>query len=307
MTNPGNREIRAAGVVLIREEHGAERLVCVVHRPIRADWSLPKGKLDPGEHIVAAARRETVEETGVDVVLGIPLQTQHYRVEGRPKTVRYWVGWALPGGPGFSPNKEIDELLWLPPRQAAKQLTYPRDKQLVRTAARAERTTPLIILRHAQAVGRARWAKSKPDELRPLASTGVRHAAQLADVLTAFGVRDVYSSNAVRCVDSVRPFAESQKLDIVLEPDFSEAEFDSHKDRALERATQILKDPSPAVICSHRPVLPTLVRHLARTAGLRPGARELDPSLPPGGFIVLHRAFTEKKDLHIAAVERHAP
>ena len=78
--------IRAAGVVLLREESGLP-LVCVLHRPRQNDWSLPKGKLDPGENEIIAARRETIEETGSDVVLGVPLATQRYKVENRPKSV----------------------------------------------------------------------------------------------------------------------------------------------------------------------------------------------------------------------------
>ena len=51
--------IRAAGAVLHRDGR-----VAVVHRPQYDDWTLPKGKLDPGEDEPEAAMREVEEETG---------------------------------------------------------------------------------------------------------------------------------------------------------------------------------------------------------------------------------------------------
>ena len=44
----------------------------MVHRPKYDDWSWAKGKLDPGEEYPVAASRETAEETGLDVHLGMP-------------------------------------------------------------------------------------------------------------------------------------------------------------------------------------------------------------------------------------------
>jgi 8-oxo-dGTP diphosphatase len=51
-------EILAAGAVVSRKEKDNGHEVLLVHRPKYDDWSFPKGKLDPGEHIVAAAVRE---------------------------------------------------------------------------------------------------------------------------------------------------------------------------------------------------------------------------------------------------------
>ena len=65
--------------------------VALVHRPRYDDWSWPKGKVDPGETILAAATREVAEETGHDVVLGIPLPGLEYPLsDGRRKRVHYW-------------------------------------------------------------------------------------------------------------------------------------------------------------------------------------------------------------------------
>ncbi|HUF83802.1 MAG TPA: NUDIX domain-containing protein, partial [Acidimicrobiia bacterium] len=81
--------VRAAGgVVLRRGADGPE--VLVVHRPRYGDWSLPKGKCEPGEGDEDAARREVEEESGVRVRLGAELPTGAYLDRrGRPKQVRY--------------------------------------------------------------------------------------------------------------------------------------------------------------------------------------------------------------------------
>ncbi|MFD9125300.1 NUDIX hydrolase [Kitasatospora sp. NPDC059571] len=103
--------------------------IALVHRPKYDDWSLPKGKLDPGEGWRAAALREVLEETGFHCELGAELPTQHYLVQGRPKEVRYWS--AVPTKGAFTPNREVDRLEWLPPRKARERLTHARDGVLV--------------------------------------------------------------------------------------------------------------------------------------------------------------------------------
>src|SRR4051794_41489186 len=97
--------IMAAGAVVIRKG----REVLLVHRPKYNDWSFPKGKLDPGEHVTAAAVREVAEETGLQIRLGPPLPIQQYEITNgqlRTKVVHYWVGWVLGAakGPKNQPN-----------------------------------------------------------------------------------------------------------------------------------------------------------------------------------------------------------
>ena len=127
-------EVRAAGGVVWRAGAAGPE-VLLVHRPRYDDWSLPKGKLDPGETFEAAARREVLEETGVDATLGEELEPVRYRDnKGRPKLVRYWV---MPAGAetAFTPNDEVDAIRWAPPADAARLLTYERDAELVLAAA----------------------------------------------------------------------------------------------------------------------------------------------------------------------------
>ncbi|BFV57878.1 NUDIX hydrolase [Kitasatospora sp. CMC57] len=103
--------------------------IALIHRPKYDDWSLPKGKLEPGEGWRSAALREVLEETGLRCVLGVELPAQHYLAQGRPKEVRYWA--AVPTGGSFTPNREVDRLKWLAPRKAKARLTHERDRELV--------------------------------------------------------------------------------------------------------------------------------------------------------------------------------
>jgi 8-oxo-dGTP diphosphatase len=126
-------EISAAGGVLIRRRDGAEPEIAVIHRPRYMDWSLPKGKLDPGEGWLEAALREVEEETGFRCRAGEELSPVGYLDrKGRSKLVRYWLMEPLAGG--FEPHDEVDEIRWLSPGDAEEQLTYEHDRELVREA-----------------------------------------------------------------------------------------------------------------------------------------------------------------------------
>jgi 8-oxo-dGTP pyrophosphatase MutT (NUDIX family) len=117
--------IRAAGGVLRRDG-----MIAVVHRPRRGDWSLPKGKLEPGEDDAAAALREVLEETGHRAVIEHDLGTVSYAVaDGTPKTVRYYVMRA--DGEPCALADDVDEVAWLAPDGAGGLLTYPLDHEVL--------------------------------------------------------------------------------------------------------------------------------------------------------------------------------
>ncbi|GAA0413994.1 NUDIX hydrolase [Streptomyces luteireticuli] len=136
--------VLAAGCVLWRRSGPSGVEVAVIHRPKYDDWSLPKGKLKRGEEAWAGALREVLEETGMACRLGPPLPTVRYVLaDGRWKEVRYWAAEATGGA--FAPNREVDEVRWLPPAAARALLTQDRDAELVAAALRAvpgEVTTP---------------------------------------------------------------------------------------------------------------------------------------------------------------------
>ena len=152
---------------MLRDRDGQQE-VLIIHRPIREDWSIPKGKIDPGEHVLSAAVRECDEETGLIPILGCPLPTQSYRAMNQAKVVQYWRA-TLGEDVGFYPDDETDEIAWVPVTKVKDHLTYPSDVALVKGATALPETTPIILLRHTQAVKRSNF-DGADDSFRPLSS-----------------------------------------------------------------------------------------------------------------------------------------
>ena len=275
----------AAGAVVWRPDqaHDDSVEVCLVHRPRYDDWSLPKGKLDPGEHLLACAVREVEEETGHRVVLGRPLPTQLYEVNGAPKRVHYWAARAdddAPLGPG---TKEVDLVEFLPIAEAVRRLTRPRDAEIVNALSSNEvRTLRFGVLRHTKSM--ARSLCTGPDAPRPLNDRGSRDALALVAPFAALGLTRVVTSDAVRCVETVRPYVGLAGARLELQPVLSE-EVQPAKPHGPEKlARALLADGAPTVVCSHRPVLPELIAAAADQASeALPG-----PPLEPGDFLVFH-------------------
>jgi len=122
-------EVRAAGGVIWRRTD-ADVEVLLVHRPKYRDWTFAKGKLDPGETFVEAARREVREETGFEVDIGDELaSTTYIDGKGRTKLVRYWTMRVVGGS--FHVNDEVDEIRWVTPAKAANRISYERDLPLL--------------------------------------------------------------------------------------------------------------------------------------------------------------------------------
>jgi 8-oxo-dGTP diphosphatase len=123
--------VRAAGGVVVRGEPGALEVV-IVHRPKYDDWTLPKGKTEPGESDEQCALREVREETGLLCELLAELESSSYRDSlGRPKVARYWL--MRPVGGKLRASHEVDEARWVPIAEAAEQLTHGRDIVVLRS------------------------------------------------------------------------------------------------------------------------------------------------------------------------------
>jgi len=266
-------DVVAAGAVV----WSPGRQVLLVHRPRYDDWSFPKGKLDPGESAPAAAVREVHEETGVRVRLGPPLPDQAYVVAAGIKVVHYWVGWALADDDvsDYRPNQEVDEVAWVDCDLAERRLTYPHDRATLAAATRwRRRTRALVVLRHGKARSRKSW--DGDDRRRPLDDLGLGQAQRLAPLLAAWDATRVVTSSSTRCVQTVTPYAEAtgrrvRTTDALTEEESTDAEVG-------ELVRGLLDRREGAVLCTHRPVLPTVLE----AVGVHP------EGLEPGGFVVVH-------------------
>ena len=78
---------------------------------------------------------------------------------------------------------------------------------LVEQCIQQPATTPLILVRHAKAMDRKDWSKSKKDASRPLNSRGRREAQQVTPLLAAYGVQRLVSSGSTRCLSTLTPYA----------------------------------------------------------------------------------------------------
>ena len=126
--------VRAAGGVVCRDDgDDGTREVLIVHRPKYDDWTLPKGKLGPGERAEAAALREVLEETGVECRLGAEAGTTRYTdSQDRSKVVHYWLMEPKEIPAEFVPNQEVDAIRWCTVDEARAALSYAHDRKLLK-------------------------------------------------------------------------------------------------------------------------------------------------------------------------------
>jgi 8-oxo-dGTP diphosphatase len=265
--------IRAAGGVVWRQppDHPENSAVeiAVIHRPRYDDWTIPKGKLAPGESELDGALREVFEETGYRVRPGRALGEVRYlkRAEGIPreKVVHYWAMQALGGA--FTPSREVDEMRWLSPDAADKLLTRSTDREiLVRFRERPANTGTVLLVRHASAGSRSSWRGD--DRVRPLDERGLLQAEELVRLLSRFEVQRLLSADDLRCVQTVQPLAESVGLGVDEEPLLSERGFNGRADEAVKFVRRLGSEGDSIVACSQRDVIPELVKRVASEDGV---------------------------------------
>ncbi|RFA07257.1 DNA mismatch repair protein MutT [Subtercola boreus] len=305
--------VYAAGAVCWRLDGDRVR-VLVIHRTLRNDISLPKGKVEPGETLPETAVREVLEETGLAIDLGVPLGVTSYTMpNNRDKVVYYWAA-EVPAGlyatAEFQPNEEVAALEWLSLRKAKKMLTYERDVEVLErfqllVDQGVSRTFALIALRHAKTIPGSEF--DGPDTDRPLTHRGRTEANVIVPALSAFGPDVVISSDARRCLETVTPFSEAAEVRVRSTHLISQDAFEDGTSDVRRVVAKRVRKLRSAILCAHGPVLPEIVREVGLAAGgTRQASLARAGDLPVAGFSVLHLSL-DSPGSGIIAIETHVP
>lgn len=305
--------VLAAGALCWRLVDGKLRIL-LVHRGDRADVSLPKGKVDPGETLPQTAVREIAEETGLSICLGAPLGTVEYTLpNGKDKVVYYWaaeVSDEAVATATFKANHEIAALSWVSPKKARKMLSYPHDVEVLerfeqRLDAGHARTFAIIALRHGKAVAPGSW--DGPDSTRPLLQRGNDQATSIAAGIAAYAPAKLISSTATRCLATIDPVARLTRKDVMMTADISQDAHESGESDVAKVVTKRLARRRTTVLCSHGPVLPEIIAEVARQTSTTEQRTLRNASmLSTGEFTVLHVSLDNPTG-GIVAVETHGP
>lgn len=260
-TTTDKKVVPAAGAVLWRRSSDvindpASVEIAVIHRPRYDDWSLPKGKVDPGETEPVTAVREVYEETGYTARLGRRLGSVSYAIPPGTKRVWYWAAQATGGD--FAPNAEVDKLIWLPAHAAMEQLQYPYDRKVLRRFGKyPPETKTVLIVRHATAGRRSRYKGD--DRRRPLDKHGRAQAESLVGQLLSFGPSTLYAADRVRCHQTIEPLAQELGVDIHNEPTLTEEAYARDQKATRNRVVEIAARAGTPVICTQGKVIPDLI------------------------------------------------
>lgn len=325
------RVVRAAGALVWRECRGRLE-VLLVHRPRYDDWSFPKGKVERNESVRTCAVREVAEETGVRIALGQPLETVRYKMsDGRRKRVYYWAARELgadePGArarAAVTPasTREIDGVAWVRVKKARKQLTHAMDRDLLGSLVDLWEdgkldTWTLVLVRHGRAVKRSVWNRPKErdketdEATRPLThDQGETRARALVPILAAYGVGRVITSPWKRCVDTVAPYAAAAGLDLETAGALTEMAHAQSPKGVRSVVKKVLRvREEPTALCTHRPVLPTIMEVVSQYAPgkLLRSVPDRDPWLKTGEILVVHMARRPRGKIRAVAIEKQRP
>ena len=280
--------IRAAGALLWRETQERSIEIALIHRPRYDDWTLPKGKIEEGETALQCAFRELVEETGIKASFTRQLGSIDYVENGEAKRVIFWAAHCALNASSFIANEEVDQLRWLTFEEAIELSTYQSDREMIANfQSQEQRTDTLIILRHAKALERGDW--DEPDSQRTLNEVGFDQAQLLIKHLEPFAIDEVYTSDYTRCVQTVTPLAHARGLSITAVPSLNEQTFEEDPSRAVAFANALKQDEKNIVICSHNPVIPTMLRGILNTKLKNKDLIKLEP----GDAWIVHRVKGE--------------
>lgn len=325
----GPQDDEAAGVGVVacwrpaRDRRNGRCPDVLMHR-IEADgdicWRLPRAVRGPEETLAQAASRALVDAPGSGtgggrlpagtVRLGRPLAPGTTVVDGVP--TGYWAARLRDRAVALR-DRFGDEHHWVSAKEARDLVGSAADREVLDVLlGHADEglldTRPVLVLRHAKARPRARWSHADAD--RPLVDLGRRQAAALGGLLECWHPDYLLSSPWRRCVDTVTPYVKASGVRLRTKAGLTESAHRTAPGKAAAHLDRVLGKGEAALLCTHRPVLGTVLRELSRRTA-RPARGEipdLDPFLSPSEVLIAHVAVRPpSRSSGIVAIERHRP
>jgi phosphohistidine phosphatase SixA len=230
---------------------------------------------------------------------------------GRNKIVHYWAAEVSEKAiltSSFVPNDEVAALEWMPIDRARKELSYDPDRIILDNfsallAQKVTKTFAIIVLRHAKAIDASTFKGA--DVKRPLSERGQRQSESIVKALESWGPRRLLSSTSVRCQQTMAPLAASRKRDVKLVEAISQHAFHDDSEDVRSLIGKRVRSKKSAVVCSHGPVIPELVREIALATGTPLGSFVMEAGLlDTASFSVIHLSKTHPAS-GIIAIETH--
>jgi 8-oxo-dGTP diphosphatase len=213
--------------------------------------------------------------------------------EGTPKEVRYWSARAIGSSTGPRDIHEVDQVIWLSVSDAKKKVSVDDDREIIKFfESFGINTTPIVLLRHAKALKREEWEGDDGD--RPLDNKGQRQAKRMLSVYQNYGITEIHTSDAQRCIETIEHMAKSLEMNPIFSKDLSEYGYEKDKEAPLDYVWSLLKPDLNVVVCSHNPILPKLVKKLIGKKNFK----KIEVELQPGEAFVLHH-----RDGEVVAVD----
>lgn len=278
---------------MIRDGPG-EPDVLLIYRSESDRWSLPHSLSEPDEYLPVCAVRTVVEQAGVRIRLGVPLDQLRRVEDGHDLHLSHWRARVV-SEDQHGPKSGPDGFAWVPVPEALQRMDAAEERALIEQALSMPDSIPVLIVRHAKAMPRSAW--SGRDQARPLNSRGRRQSQRIVGLLEAYDVNGLVSSTSVRCMKTLAPFAKLHRTEVVGWTTLTEEQAEKNL-KAVEKLvrrliTETVESGSPMAICGHRPVLPTMLSPFGiADRPLRPAATVV-AHLGPGGETL--------------AVEHHSP
>lgn len=127
------KEIKSCGCIVI---HKGKVLIIKQHQGF---YGFPKGHMEKNETEIETAKRETKEETGIDVIIDLEkrFEVSYFTRKNNLKKVIYFLAYPKHNIDIQIQEKEILEAKWVPITEVENILTYDNVKELWKKVIKA--------------------------------------------------------------------------------------------------------------------------------------------------------------------------